>query len=331
MSDNLKANNKRSFTGKDIFHMIITKNELGAIIPLTIILVIVAILNPNFFGVDNIIDILRTANFSLMVAVPLTFLLTGGGMDLSVGAVMSLGGIVSTYLIKAGVPIVLSIIIALCAGAFVGLMNGLIIVKFKQPAFITTLGTQYVVNGFCLVVTGGQAITGLPNSFKVIGQSTLFKIPYPVLYALVIGIIGFIILNKSKYGRAISAIGGNPETAYLAGIPVVKRRMSVFAAVSLCAALTGVVYASRFSSGLPAAGTGVELKMMAAVIIGGTSMSGGAGTILGTAIGCILLATITNFLILIGVSSISQTLIFGIILLVAIFIDRYRRQVIGGE
>lgn len=331
MTVNSNTNKNKSLRGNHIFRMIITKNELGAIVPLAIILIIVAIMNPNFFGVANIIDILRTSSFSFMVAVPLTFLLTGGGMDLSVGAVMSLGGIVSTYLIKAGFPILLAIIISLITGILVGLMNGLIIVKFKQPAFITTLGTQYVVNGFCLVVTGGQAITGLPNSFKTIGQNTFMSIPYPIIYAIIIGLIGYVILNKSKYGRAISAIGGNAETAYLAGIPVVKRRMSVFAAVSFCAALTGVVYASRFSSGLPAAGTGVELKMMAAVIIGGTSMSGGSGTILGTFIGCVLLATITNFLILIGVSSISQTLIFGIILLVAIFIDRYRRQVIGGE
>ena len=149
--------------------------------------------------------------------------------------------------------------------------------------------------------------------------------------AIIIGILGYIILNRSKFGRSIAAIGGNPETAYLAGIPVVKRRIIIYIAVGVLAAFTGIIWAARFASGIPGAGDGVNLKIMAAVIIGGTSPSGGSGTILGTAIGCVLLATITNFLILVGIPSTAQMLIFGVILILAIFIDKYRRVILSGK
>ncbi|MFV0413542.1 MAG: ABC transporter permease [Oscillospiraceae bacterium] len=324
-------NKKGSGIGNKYMKMIIRQNELGAIIPLAIMMVVVLFINPSFFGTANLIDILRTSSFIFLIAIPMTFLLTAGGMDLSNGSVLSLGGVVCAMLIQRGWPILMAALAAILCGIAVGLLNGIIIVKFKQPAFITTLGTQYIVNGVALVLTNGQAVTNLPDKFKYLGQYMVFGfIPIPIIYAVVAGVIGYIILNKSKFGRAISAIGGNPETAYLAGINVVTKRTIIFVSVSIMAALTGIIYASRFSSGIPGAGTGIEMKIMAAVIIGGTSMSGGSGTIVGTAIGCVLISTITNFLILIGVASTSQMLIFGVILLFAIFIDKYRRQAIGG-
>lgn len=318
--------------GKLFMRKVMAHNELGALIPLAALLVIVAFVNPSFFNMGNLIDIIRTASFSFFIGVPLTFLLTAGGMDLSVGSTLSLAGVIVAYCIQAGYPMLVGILAALAAGVFIGWINGIIIVKFGQPAFITTLGTQYIFSGIALVWTGGLAISGMTQQFKAIGQTYLLgSIPIPILYAVIIGIAGYVILNRSKFGRSIAAIGGNPETAYLAGIPVVKRRIIIYIAVGLLSAFSGVIWAARFASGIPGAGDGVNLKIMAAVIIGGTSPSGGSGTIVGTAIGCILLATITNFLILVGIPSTAQTLIFGLILILAIFIDKYRRIVLSGK
>ncbi len=309
---------------------IITQNELGAIIPLVIILVIVAIGNPKFYSVKNVLDILRTASFSFYIAAPLTFLLTAGGMDQSIGSILSFGGVMYAKLIVSGMPVVPSILLVLIAGAIIGWINGVIIVKYNQPAFIATLGTQYIISGAVLVWTNGIAVSGLTNPSKVVGQYYIGEVfPIPILYAIVIGIACFIVLDKTKWGRSLAAIGGNQETAYLAGIPVVKRQIFVYVLVGIAATFTGVIWAARFANGLPGAGDAVNMKNMAAVIIGGTSPAGGSGTIVGTAFGCILLATITNFLVFLGIPANAQQLIFGIILIIAIFIDRYRRQVLS--
>ena len=313
-----------------VLKAIITRNELGAIVPLMIIMIIVAIGNPKFYSIKNILDILRTASFSFYIAAPLTFLLTAGGMDQSIGSILSFGGVMYAKLIVAGVPVVPSILLVLFAGAIIGWINGVIIVRYNQPAFIATLGTQYIISGAVLVWTGGIAVSGLTNPSKVIGQYYIGNVvPIPIIYAIIIGFACWLVLDKTKWGRSLAAIGGNKETAYLAGIPVVKRQILVYVIVGIAATFTGVVWAARFANGLPGAGDAVNMKNMAAVIIGGTSPAGGSGTIVGTAFGCILLATIANFLIFLGIPATAQQLIFGVILIVAIFIDRYRREVLS--
>ncbi len=235
-----------------VVHVLLSKKELGAVLPLVALLVIVSIGNPNFFAVQNILDVLRTASFSFIVAVPVTFLLSSGGMDLSIGAATSFGGVICAFGIKAGLPIPAAIILAVLSGAVIGTFNGYIIVYHDLPAFIVTLGTQYVVNGIIAVTTGNLAISGFSNEFKAIGQGKLFgSIPLPVIYAVLIGLIGHTVLMKMKYGREILAIGGNKETAFLSGIPVRFRRLTVFMATSSVAALAGVLMASRFAGAQP--------------------------------------------------------------------------------
>lgn len=307
------------------------KPEMGTILPLAILMIAVAIVNANFFNITNILDILRTASFSFIVAVPITFLMAAGGMDLSIGAITSFGGVICAFCLKGGIPLFLSIVIAIAAGCVVGFLNGVIIVRFALPAFIATLGMQYVVNGIISVSTKALAISGFDDSFKLVSQTKIGgMVPMPIVYASVIGIAGHIILSRTKFGRSILAIGGNKETAHLAGINVMAKQIAVYTAVGLFSALSGVLMASRFATAQPAAGTGTELTIMASVIIGGTSMFGGQATIIGSALGCILFATIQNVLIVMGVSTFWQNLIFGIILLIAIFIDKYRRKA-GGE
>lgn len=311
--------------------VLLGRPEMGTLLPLALLLAVVACINASFFNLNNILDILRTASFSFMIAVPLTFLIAGGGMDLSVGAATSFGGVICALCLKAGVPLVPAILLAVLAGGLVGLVNGLIIVRAKLPGFLATLGTQYVVNSIILVVTQGLAISGFSDSFKVLGQHRLFGVvPMPILYAAAVGVAGHILLVYTKFGRSVLAIGGNAETAHLAGINVTLKQIILYTATSLFAALSGVLMASRFATAQPGAGTGTELTIMAAVIIGGTSIYGGTATIIGAALGCILLSTIQNALIVIGVSTFWQNLVFGAILLISLFVDKYRRQASSG-
>lgn len=312
-----------------IIQVLLSKKESGAALPLVLLVVAVAFVNRNFFGIFNIMDILRTASFSALVAVPYTFLMSAGGMDLSVGAATSLGGVVCGSLLKANVPIAICVLLAVLVGVLVGIINGVCVVRFNLPGFILTLGTQYCINGIINVWTGGLSMTNFPNTFVQLGQYRIGKIvPMPIVYALVIAIIGYVLLEKTKFGRKVLAIGGNQETARLAGINVVAVRIATYICVSAMAALAGVVYAARFATVQPAIGTGTEMNIMAAVVVGGTSMAGGMGTILGTSLGVVLLAIITNVLVMMGVSAYWQSFIFGLILIIALFIDRYRQKLI---
>ncbi|MDO5323964.1 MAG: ABC transporter permease [Clostridia bacterium] len=314
---------------KSIIKSILSMKESGAAIPLVILAIVVACINRNFFGIFNLMDILRTASFYLMVAVPVTFLMSAGGMDLSLGAATSLGGVVCGTLLKAGVSIPVAILLALLTGIVVGLINGVCIVRFALPPFILTLGTQYCVNGIINVWTNGLSTTNFPNAYVKLGQYRVGGIiPMPIIYALVIALIGYVLLQHTKFGRKVLAIGGNQETARLAGINVIGVRISTYVCVSAMAALAGVIYGARFATVQPAIGTGTEMTIMASVIVGGTSMAGGVGTIIGTSIGCVLLAMITNVLIMLGVSAYWQSFVFGLILILSLFIDRYRQRLL---
>lgn len=320
METKKKSNIKTLFSAK----------EVGAALPLAILLIFVMFINRNFFMVTNIFDVLRTASFSLFLAVPVTFLMASGGMDLSIGAVVSIGGVICGTLMKSGMPVALAILITLLCGCLIGLCNGLMVVKYSLPAFIATLAMQYCINGLNDVWTGGKSITNLPASFKVLGTYRFFHIvPIPVLYALIFVIIGHIILVKSKAGRAVLAVGGNSESARLAGINVTRTKISLYIITSMVAAFTGVVYAARFGTVQTSIGNGQDLTIIAAVIVGGTSMFGGSATIIGSLLGCILLSTIANALVMMHVSVYFQTLIFGLILIIALFIDRYRQKMLN--
>lgn len=309
---------------------ILAQKEIGAVLPLCLLLLCVLIVNPAFFSSGNIFDVLRTTAFAFFLAVPVTFLMAAGGMDLSIGAVVSIGGVIVGTAMRAGLPIFVSILLALLGGAAVGFVNGISIVKFRLPAFIITLATQYCVNGINSVWTNGKSITNLPAQFKVLGQYRLFgAVPIPILYALVFGVVGYIVLNKTKAGRSVLAVGGNASSAYLAGINVTATQISIYVLTAAIAALTGVIYAARFGAVQTSIGSGIELTTIAAVIIGGTSMAGGVATMVGSLLGCILISTISNALVLMGVSVYWQNFIFGLILIAALYIDRYRQKIIN--
>lgn len=303
------------------------KNEIGTLLPLLLLCIVVTVINPAFIAFDNLMDIFRTASYYLIVGAPLTLLLIEADMDLSIGAVTALGGVACVFAMKAGLPMVVAILIGLVTGALVGLFKAYIIVDLELPALIVTLGIEYAINGIVSITTQGMSVSGATNNFSVFGQYKLFgKIHLTVIIALIIAVLFQVILSKTKYGRSVFAVGGNAETARLAGIPVKRRRRDIHILVSTFAAFTGILMASRFNSAQTTAGAGTELTVMAAVIIGGTSMFGGTGSVVGSILGCVMLAVISNGLVLIRVPSFWQNLIFGIILLISVGIDKYRQK-----
>lgn len=314
------------------FASIISRPEMGTIIPLVLMAIIIGSVNSRFFATGNLIDIFRSTSYTFIIAAPLTCLLISGGSDLTIGAVTSLGGVVCAWsMAKWGWGIFPSILLALLSGAIVGYIKSLIVVRADLPPFIVTLGLQYVINGFVLVWTSGIPVTGLQEKFKALGQGRVFGMIYwTIIIALVIGIGIQILLSKTKLGREICATGGNQETARLAGINVEKTRFTTNIMVSVFAAFCGVCMASRFNSAQTTAGAGTELTILASVIIGGTSMMGGSGSVIGSFLGCLLLAVINNGLVLMAVSSYWQNLIFGSLLVASMFIDKYRRSKSGG-
>jgi ribose/xylose/arabinose/galactoside ABC-type transport system permease subunit len=304
------------------------KNETGIALSLIVLMIIIGFVNIDFFASGNLLDVLRSCSYYFIVAAPLTCMLISCGIDLSFGSVASLGGLACGWgLTLLHLPIWLSVLLGLSVGALMGLFTSLLVVRLRLPAFITTLGLSYVINGFILIATGGKAVTGFISAFKVLGQGSLTgKLYWSIIIAVAFGVIFSILLNQTKFGREIYAVGGNQETARLAGINVAMVSVVSQLMLSVAAAGSGIIRASRFNSAQPTGGSGSELIIIAAVIIGGTSMSGGSGTITGSFLGCLLLAVINNGLVMMRVSSYWSNLIFGVILIAALTLDRFRQS-----
>ncbi|MFT3982399.1 MAG: ABC transporter permease [Lachnospiraceae bacterium] len=311
----------------NIIQTLARKNEIGTLLPLILMCIIVTVINPAFIAFDNLMDIFRTTSYYLIVGAPLTLLLIVADMDLSIGAVTALGGVACMFSMKAGLPLVLCIVIGLAAGAIVGMFKAWIIVDCELPALIVTLGIEYAINGIVSVTTKGMSVSGATEAFKVLGQGKIFgKVYLTVILAILTAVFYQLVLSYTKYGRSLFAVGGNPETARLSGIRVRRRRKEIHILVSVFAAFVGILMASRFASAQTTTGAGTELTVMAAVIIGGTSLFGGSGSVIGSILGCLLLAVISNGLVLIRIDSFWQNLIFGIILLISVAIDKYRQK-----
>ncbi|MCR4951315.1 MAG: ABC transporter permease [Solobacterium sp.] len=316
-----------------IFDKAIAMPESAVITVLCILIIIIGVTEPNFFKTNNIMDVLRNASYSFIIAAPLTLNMMSGGMDLTIGAVTSLGGVVCAALILAGVPVPLAILGAILAGVICGLIKAYVTVTIGLQAFIATLGLRYVFDGAILVYTRGDPmlISNVSDAFKALGQGKLGPAYWSVIIALLFGIVFQIILSKTRYGRNLCAVGGNEETARLAGVNVSRTRYIISILLSATAAFVGVIYCSRFNSAQPTIGSGTEMTIMAAAIIGGASVGGGSGSLIGTFLGTLLIAIIKNGLVLMKVSSYWQNLVFGAILVLSLYIDKIRRSKTGGQ
>ena len=300
--------------------------EMGIFLMLFLIVVIFGIANPAFLSINNIINILRSTSFILIIGVAMTFVLISGGLDLSVGSIVALGGVITGISIQSGIPIPISILLGLSSGFVVGFVNGVTITFFKIPPLIVTLGMMYIIRGVVLIITKGAPIFPLPDSFNIIGQGQLFGLPIVVIIALFLAIISHIILTQTTIGREIHAVGGNIQTAFVSGIKIHKIKLFVYIATGTTAALSGIIMAARLASAQANSGTGYELLVIAAVIIGGTSMFGGSGTILGTAIGALFMTVVSNGMVILKVSVYWQNLVIGFIIILAVGLDQLKRR-----
>jgi len=305
---------------------ILNKREVGIAVPLILLIIIVSIVNPVFLEIDNIINILRQMSFTFIIGVAMTFILIGAGLDLSVGSVLALGGVISGLALLANLPVWLSIILGILVGVAVGFFNGFVITRFKIPSLIVTLGMMYFARGVVQVLTRGNPVYPLPEKFNFIGQGFIAGIPVVVIVAAVLGIAAHIVLTYTSFGRAVYAVGGNVETARLSGINVVRVQTWAYVLCGAASGLAGVLTAARLASALSNAGTGMELQVIAACIIGGTSMFGGSGSILGTLIGVAFMSVVANGMVLMKISVYYQSMVIGAIIILAVGIDQSNRK-----
>jgi ribose transport system permease protein len=283
--------------------------------------------SPYFLTPQNLLAVLLGLSIESIIAIGMTILLVSGGFDMSVGSNLALSSAVTALCMVKGVPIPLAVLAGLGLGAFIGFLNGVIIARVGINPFVTTLAMLSIARGALQVLTRGYNITGLPSAFKALGQSKLVLLPgrleiqYPILIALVLVFLGDFLLRRSRFFRQNYYIGGNERAAVLSGIAV--RRMTIFnyALTGFLAALAGVIMTSRLGAATTTAGVGLELKVISAVIIGGASLQGGEGTVLGAVLGSLLMGIIMNAITLLGIDIYWNELVIGATLLVAVMID----------
>jgi ribose/xylose/arabinose/galactoside ABC-type transport system permease subunit len=298
--------------------------RFGLIGALVLICIIIGLLTPYFLTFSNMINVLRQVSIELPLAIGLTLCILTGGIDLSVGSVVALTGCI-TAIAMAKLGIVLGIIVGLLVGAGAGLFNGLLITKAKIAPFVVTLGMMTIARGLALISTGGEFIGGLPSSYEKIGTGFVSFVPIPVVIALGISIMIYFLLTQTKFGTDIYCIGGNAEAARLSGIPNDRVVTIVYVLSGLMSAVVGIVLTARVGSAQPSFGIMYELTAIASVIIGGTSFSGGEGSLLGTLIGAIIIGVLGNGLNVLNVDYFWQQVAIGLILTLAVFCDSLKR------
>nr|WP_187372247.1 ribose ABC transporter permease [Vibrio cholerae] len=299
--------------------------EQKSLIALLFLVVVVSFLNPNFFTVDNLLNILRQTSVNAIIAVGMTLVILTAGIDLSVGSVLALCGAFAATLVAMEVPVLIAVPTALLAGATLGAISGIIIAKGKVQAFIATLVTMTLLRGVTMVYTDGRPIstgfTDTADTFAWFGTGYALGIPVPVWLMVVVFAGAWYLLNHTRFGRYVYAVGGNESATRLSGINVDRVKIGVYAICGLLAALAGIIVTSRLSSAQPTAGMGYELDAIAAVVLGGTSLMGGKGRIMGTLIGALIIGFLNNALNLLDVSSYYQMIAKAVVILLAVLVD----------
>lgn len=299
--------------------------EQKSLIALLVLVIVVSVLNPNFFTFGNLMNILRQTSVNAIIAVGMTLVILTAGIDLSVGSVLALSGAFAASMIALEVPVIVAVPVSLLAGAVLGAISGVIIAKGKVQAFIATLVTMTLLRGVTMVYTDGRPIsTGFSDAsdaFAWFGTGYLLGIPVPVWLMVFVFAGAWYLLNHTRFGRYVYALGGNESATRLSGINVDRVKIGVYAICGLLAALAGLIVTSRLSSAQPTAGMGYELDAIAAVVLGGTSLMGGKGKIMGTLIGALIIGFLNNALNLLDVSSYYQMIAKAVVILLAVLVD----------
>lgn len=301
-------------------------STLAIFLILVVMCVATAIMAPAFTKMSNILSTVRQFSTIAIAGIGVSMIIITGGIDLSIGSVYGLAGVVSALLMKSGIPLFLALLIAILLSGVVGMASGSMVVYFKLPPFIATLGTMQITRSVCIILTGGYPVSKMDKSFNILGQGNLLGIPNPIWVMIVVAIIFAIFLNKTTTGRRIFALGGNEEATRISGINTRFLKVLVYVLGAALAGLAGIITASKLGVGQPTAGTGFEMDAIAAVVIGGTSLLGGEGTVIGTILGAAIIGVLRNALVLLSIDSNFQMLIMGVVILVAVTIDQLRKN-----
>lgn len=298
-------------------------SKYGILMALLVICIVLSFATPYFFTAQNLLIVLRQVSINGILAIGVTFVIIAGGIDLSLGSVIALTGVIAASFAHPGTyPLIVPLLLAILSGVLIGAVNGLTITVGRVAPFIVTLGMMTIARGLALVLSNGRPVTNLSPSFNFIGGGNVFGIPVPILIFAFVIVVSSIILKYTKIGRYVYAVGGNENAARASGILVNRVKLFAYIMCSGLAALAGIVLASRITTGQPNAGIAYELDAIAAVVIGGTSLLGGRGSIAGTVIGVLIIGVINNGLDLLNVSSYYQQIIKGIIIVGAVLLDR---------
>jgi len=301
--------------------------EAGVVLVILALGAFLTVANPRFLSLENLMNIARNYSDIGISAVGMTLVLLVGGIDLSVASVMALGGLVASLAMTSwGLPIPVAIVLGLAAGAGIGLVSGLLVQRLRLPPFIATLGMLGVARGIVVGTTSGQGVSGLPAEFTAIGQGYIGPVPIPVIVMVVVAVVMALFLAYHVWGTYIYSIGGNETAAILTGLPVGRVKIFAYVTCSLLAALAGILVVSRLGVSLPGQSLGYELQVIAAAVIGGVSLTGGRGTVMGAVLGAMIIGLIQNALVLLQVPQYWQQAFIGGIIILAAIVDIVRQR-----
>lgn len=306
-------------------------SEYGIVLAFLVLVIALSFASPYFLRTNNILNVLRQTSINALLSIGMTYVILTGGIDLSVGSVLAFGGIVAASLASDAMggtvyhPL-LAASAGLLGGLILGAVNGMFVAKWRMPPFVVTLGMLSMARGFTFIYTDGMPVPRIDQSFLFFGQGVPLGIPFPVIILAIVFAISWIVLYKTRYGRYIYAVGGNEKSAKISGVNTRWIIFTVYVISGLLSALGGIILTARTTAGLPQAGQAYELDAIAAVVIGGTSLSGGQGSLAGTLTGALLIGVINNGLDLLGVSSYFQQVIKGAIIIGAVLLDSFRKK-----
>lgn len=312
---------------EDNFIYSFLKKKAGVLMGLFLMCLILTFLTDKFLQISNIINVLRQISINLILAFGMTYAIIICGIDLSVGSIVAVSGTFACGIIQSGISPVIAILIGLLIGTSLGFFNGFIIANAELPPFIVTLGMMTIARGLAYVYSGGKPIRSIDPSFNWIGNGYIGPIPIPVIIMLFLFAFTVLILNKTRFGRYVYAVGGNREAARYSGINIKMVEMRVYTICGFLAAISGIILSARLYSGVPTIGAGYELDAIAAAVLGGTSFSGGAGTIGGTFIGALIIGVLNNGMNLLNVPYYYQLIVKGLVILSAVYIDSVKNKI----
>ncbi len=296
--------------------------ESSLVFILLVLFIFLALTSPTFLSVRNLTNLGRQTSINGIVALGMTFVIISGGIDLSVGAVVGLSGMVAAILMRGGLGILPAILAAVAVSALVGLINGVVIFYGRVPPFIATLGTMTVARGVIMLVSGAAMVAGLPRSFTAFSQAEYLGIPSMILVWAAFAVVAFVITRWTVFGRSVYTVGSNMEAARLSGIDVRWTTIGVYVVCSIFAGVAGILLTSRIANGVPTAGQGYELEAIAAAVIGGASLSGAEGSILGTVIGAVIMQLLRNGGNLLSINPFILEIVIGSLIVITVMLDQ---------